>query len=87
MSFQVCFGSNISPVWAVPGAGVEGTVDGAVDDALAVGRETAGGGKSGAAGMLGRSKAKPLSAPGGEVLGVGALDGSGESDDEVFLLG
>jgi len=49
---------------------VDGTVDGAVDGALADGKLAAGGGKSGAEGAGGNSR--PLSAPGGVVRGVGA---------------
>jgi hypothetical protein len=65
----------MSPPWVEPGAGVVGTVDGVVDGALAVGSETAGGGREGILGS-----ARPLSTPssGGEVLGVGALEASGD---------
>ena len=52
-----------------------GTVDGVV--LVLVGSETAGGGKRGVGGMAGRDI--PLSGPaGGDVLGVGALEPSGE---------
>ena len=84
-NFQVCFGAgggSSSPLVVWPNAGVDGTVDGAVDGALPVEMPTAGGGQSGAGGTGGNSR--PLSAPGGEVLGVGALEASGE-DTSVFL--
>jgi hypothetical protein len=66
------------------GAGDDGTVEGVVVEALAVGSETAGGGKRGTAGMFGICI--PLSAPGGVPLGVGALEASGEAASTAFLL-
>lgn len=60
----------------VAGVGVDGTVDGALDGALD-GRVTAGGGSRGCDGTVGNGT--PLSAPGGDVLGVGAAETSGES--------
>jgi hypothetical protein len=57
-------------------AGVDGTVDGVVDGILLIGKLTAGGGNSGAGGIGGNSRG--LSAPGGVVLGVGALETSGD---------
>lgn len=65
-------------------AGVEGTDEGAVVGPLPVGNENAGGGKRDAAGMAG--SCIPLSAPGGEVPGVGALEASGEAVPGPFLL-
>jgi hypothetical protein len=60
-----------------PGAGVDGTVDGAVDGVLLVGTVIAGGGRGATAGIGGNCS--PLSAPGGVVLGVGVLETSGEA--------
>ena len=76
-NFQVCFGAggdNISPFAELLGAGVDGTVDGAVDGELAIGRLTAGGGSGGAHSIGGKSKG--LLASGGVVFGVGALETS-----------
>ncbi len=66
----------MSPLSVLSMAGVDGTVDGEVDGKLPVGRLTAGGGKSGADGIGGKSRG--LSAPGGVVLGVGALERTGD---------
>ena len=80
----MCFGAgggSISVAFEVT-SGVGGTVEGAVEGPLEVGKATAGGGRRAVVGMLG--SCTPLSEPsGGEVLGVGAEE---TSDDAATFL-